>query len=278
VHQVCDPRRAVTFMPGPGERARWEFRLAPGEDADDLLGRVSDLLAPYGVGDARIERATEYDFRTSVTDRWRRGRVLIAGDAAHLTPPFIGQGLGLGLRDVHQLAWKLADVVTGRADDALLDTYQAEREPHTRALIRMAQLIGALMTRGGRAGAAVRTGLLPMVRRSPAVRGLATSGDTPPLRGGPLVERHGPAGRRLAGTLVPQPVVLVDGLRCRLDDLLGTGAGEIALVDSDRVRVVTADADVVVASPALADWLRRAGATSVVVRPDRVVRSARSAE
>jgi 3-(3-hydroxy-phenyl)propionate hydroxylase len=278
VHQVCDPRRAVTFMPGPGDRARWEFRLAPDEDADDLLGRVTDLLAPYGVGDARVERATEYDFRTAIADRWRHGRVLVAGDAAHLTPPFIGQGLCLGLRDVHQLAWKLADVVTGRADDALLDSYQAEREPHARALIRMARLIGALMTRGGRAGAAVRTGLLPIARRSPAVRALATSGRTPPLRSGPLVERHGPAGRRLAGTLVPQPVVLVDGLRCRLDDLLGAGAAEIALVDADGVRVTTGDADVVVASPELADWLRRAGAASVTVRPDRVVRSVRPAE
>jgi 3-(3-hydroxy-phenyl)propionate hydroxylase len=277
VHQVCDPRRAVTFMPGPGARARWEFRLAPGESAADLLGRVPELLAPYGVGDARVDRAAEYAFRAAVADRWRRGRVLVAGDAAHLTPPFIGQGLGLGLRDVHQLAWKLADVVAGRAGDALLDTYQQEREPHARALIRMAQLIGRLMTRGGRAGAAVRTGLLPVARRSPAVRGLATSGHTPPLHGGPLVERRGPAGRRLAGTLLPQPAVLVDGLRCRLDELLGTGTAEVELLDPQSVRVTTADSTLVVAAPELADWLRRAGAASVVVRPDRIVRSVRPA-
>jgi 3-(3-hydroxy-phenyl)propionate hydroxylase len=275
VHQVCDPRRAATFMPGPGERARWEFRLAPGEDADALLGRLPTLLAPYGVGEARVERATEYDFRASIADRWRQGRVLLAGDAAHLTPPFIGQGLCLGLRDVHQLAWKLADVLAGRADDAVLDTYQAEREPHTRALIRMAQLVGTLMTRGGRAGAAVRQGVLPLIRRMPAVGALATNGHTPPLRPGPLVERRGPAGV-LAGTLVPQPTVLVDGLRCRLDDVLGPGSAELTWLEGDRIRVTTADATTTFASQEIARWLRDAGATEIVVRPDRIVRSVRS--
>jgi 3-(3-hydroxy-phenyl)propionate hydroxylase len=274
-YQVCDPRRAATFMPGPGDRARWEFRLAPGESADELLGRLPELLAPYGVGDARVERATEYEFRASVADRWRNGRVFLAGDAAHLTPPFIGQGLCLGLRDVHQLAWKLADVLVGRAGDDLLDTYQAERAPHARSLIRMAQIVGTLMTRGGRAGAAVRRGIVPLVRRVPAVGAMATSGHTPPLVAGPLVERHGPSGRRLAGTLVPQPTVLVDGLRCRLDDVLGPGPAEIEAVAGDRVHVRTATGDLVLRSPELTAWLRAGRAAAVVVRPDRIVRSAR---
>jgi 3-(3-hydroxy-phenyl)propionate hydroxylase len=274
-HQVCDPRRAATFMPGPGGRARWEFRLEPGEDADALLGRLPELLAPHGVGDARVERAADYEFRASVADRWRRGRVLLAGDAAHLTPPFIGQGLCLGLRDVHQLAWKLADVLSGAAGEDLLDTYQAEREPHARALIRMSRLVGTLMTRGGRAGAVVRGGVVPLVRRIPAVAALATSGHTPPLRHGALVERRGTAGRRLAGTLVPQPTVLVDGLRSRLDDVLGHGSATVVLMDGDRVRISGTDTEQVVDSPELAGWLRTAGASEVVVRPDRIVRSAR---
>jgi 3-(3-hydroxy-phenyl)propionate hydroxylase len=274
VHQVCDPRRAATFMPGPRERCRWEFRLAPDEDADHLLGRASELLAPFGIGEATVERAAEYTFRAQVADPWRRGRVLLAGDAAHLTPPFIGQGLGLGLRDVHQLAWKLADVLSGRADDGLLDTYQAEREPHARALIRMAQLVGVLMTRGGRAGAVVRQGVLPLIRRAPVVGELAASGRTPRLRLAAPVGRRGSAGRRLAGTLLPQPTVLVGGLCCRLDDVLGPGSAEVALVDGDRVRLTTAQSQVVVRSPEMAAWLRTAGAASVAVRPDRIVASA----
>ena len=275
VHQVCDPRRAATFLPGPGDRRRWEFRLAPGEDCGELLARVPELLAPYAVGEARVERAAEYTHRAQVAGRWRRGRVLLAGDAAHLTPPFIGQGLGLGLRDVHQLAWKLADVLHGRADEALLDTYQAEREPHARALIRTALLLGALMTRGGRSGAVVRRAVLAGVAGLPAVGELATSGRTPPLRGGPLVERRGRAGRRLAGTLLPQPTVVVDGLRCRLDDVLGPHEAGVTVLDGDRVRVSARDQELVVDSPELAAWLRAAGAVGVVVRPDRIVRSVR---
>jgi 3-(3-hydroxy-phenyl)propionate hydroxylase len=274
VQQVCDPRRAATFMPGPGDRCRWEFRLRPGEDCDALLASVPDLLAPYGVGEARVERAAEYTFRASVADRWRRGRVLLAGDAAHLTPPFVGQGLGLGLRDVHQLAWKLADVLAGRADATILDTYQAEREPHARALIRTAQLVGALMTGGGRSGAAVRRPLLGVARRIPAVATFATAGATPPLRRGPLVDRRGPAGRRLAGTLVPQPTVVVGGWRSRLDDVLGPGTAELRLLDGDRVRVLTNGTRVDVRSPELAGWMRVGGAGAVEVRPDRIVRSA----
>jgi 3-(3-hydroxy-phenyl)propionate hydroxylase len=197
--------------------------------------------------------------------------VLLAGDAAHLSPPFIGQGLGLGLRDVHQLAWKLAAVLSGEAGDELLDTYQAEREPHARALIRVARLLGRLMTGGGRGGNAVRRGVLAVVRRMPAVARLATDSRTPPLRRGPLVERRGRAGRRLAGCLVPQPEVVVDGRPRRLDDVLGDGTAEIT-------------ADLVVRRADGTEWraqdpsglLHRwmGGAVAVRIRPDRIVRSA----
>jgi 3-(3-hydroxy-phenyl)propionate hydroxylase len=221
-----------------------------------------------------IGRAVEYTFRAQVADRWRAGRVFLAGDAAHLSPPFVGQGLGLGLRDVHQLAWKLAAVLAGEAPEQLLDSYQAEREPHARALIRVAQLLGALMTGGGRPGNAVRRGVLAVLRRIPAVAALATDSRTPPLHRGPLVERRGRAGRRLAGSLVPQPEVVVDGRPCRLDDVLGPGAAELT---ADSVRR-TDGTEIRFQEPtgALRAWLRHGHATSVSARPDRVVRSARS--
>ncbi|TFV62757.1 FAD-dependent oxidoreductase, partial [Geodermatophilus sp. DF01-2] len=149
VHQVCDPHRAATAMPVSGDRYRWEFRLRPGETRDALTARLPALLAPYGAAGAEVVRVAEYVYRAQVADRWRSGRVLLAGDAAHLTPPFIGQGLGLGLRDVHQLAWKVAAVLAGAAPERLLDTHQAEREPHARAMVRMALLLGRLMTGGG---------------------------------------------------------------------------------------------------------------------------------
>jgi 3-(3-hydroxy-phenyl)propionate hydroxylase len=273
VHQVCDARRPATFMPVTGDRYRWESRLGADETVADATtpGRLAALLAPVDPGAVEIVRAVEYTFRAQVADRWRDGRVLLAGDAAHLSPPFVGQGLGLGLRDVHQLAWKLAAVVSGAADDALLDTYQAEREPHARALIRVARLLGQLMTGCGRSGNAVRRGVLAVLRRIPAVAALATDSRTPPLRRGSLADRRGRAGRRLAGTLVPQPEVLVDGRRCRLDDVLGDGA---AVLTADLVVRRADGSEIRVEDPSgtLRRWL--GPATEVRIRPDRIVGSA----
>ncbi|MGY1916702.1 bifunctional 3-(3-hydroxy-phenyl)propionate/3-hydroxycinnamic acid hydroxylase [Blastococcus sp. SYSU DS0973] len=275
VHQVCDPHRAATFMPVTGDRYRWEFRLAPGETAEELAApeRLAVLLAPVArAADIEVLRAVEYTFRAQVADRWRDGRVLLAGDAAHLSPPFVGQGLGLGLRDVHQLAWKLAAVLRREAPDPLLDTYRAEREPHARALIRVALLLGRLMTGGGRGGAVVRRLVLAAVRRIPAVARLATDSRTPPLARGPLVARRGRAGRRLAGTLLPQPEVLVDGRPRRLDDVLGDGYVEI----TSDLRIRRPDGTALrIEDPtgALGRWL--GGAALVRVRPDRIVHSVR---
>jgi 3-(3-hydroxy-phenyl)propionate hydroxylase len=259
-------------MPVTGDRYRWETRLAPGETAADATtpDRLAALLAPVDPDGVEIARAVEYTFRAELADHWRAGRVLLAGDAAHLSPPFVGQGLGLGLRDVHQLAWKLAAVLTGEAGEELLDTYQAEREPHARALIGLAQLLGRLMTRGGRVGDVARRGVLVVVRRIPVVARLATDSRTPPLVAGPLVDRRGRAGRRLAGTLVPQPEVLVDGRRCRLDDVLGDGAAELT---EDRV-LRDDGGEVRFEDPSgfLRRWL--GPDVAIQVRPDRIVRSA----
>ena len=275
-HQVCDARHPATFMPVTGDRYRWECRMRAGETVADLMTpeRLARLLAPVDPASVEFVRAVEYTFRAQLADRWRLGRVLLAGDAAHLSPPFIGQGLGLGLRDVHQLAWKLAAVLAGDDGEELLDTYQAEREPHARALIRVAQLLGRLMTGGGPAGDVVRRGVLAVVRRIPAVARLATDSRTPPLPRGPLVDRRGRAGRRLAGTLLPQPEVVVDGRRWRLDDVLGSGA---AVLRGDGAGwLVRRDdgSEVSVEDPTgrLAAWAR--GATTVEVRPDRIVRRA----
>ncbi|SOC51959.1 3-(3-hydroxy-phenyl)propionate hydroxylase [Blastococcus aggregatus] len=272
VTQVCDPARAATAMPVTGDRYRWEFRLAPRETVADLTtpGVLRRLLAPVDPAAVEVVRAAEYTFRAQLADRWRAGRVLLAGDAAHLTPPFVGQGLGLGLRDVHQLSWKLAAVLAGAGDDGLLDSYQAEREPHARALIRLALLLGRLMTGGGRGAAVLRRAVLAVVRRIPAVARLATDSRTPPLRG-PLLDRRGRAGRRLVGGLVPQPEVVVEGRRCRLDDVLGDGAAvltadlEVCRPDGTRTRVEDP-------SGTLRRWL--GSATEVRIRPDRIVASA----
>ncbi|SFK42741.1 bifunctional 3-(3-hydroxy-phenyl)propionate/3-hydroxycinnamic acid hydroxylase [Geodermatophilus ruber] len=277
-HQVCDPHRPATFLPVAGDRYRWEFRMRPGESLPELAGCLPDLLAPHGAADAEVVRVAEYVYRAQVADRWRAGRVLLAGDAAHLTPPFIGQGLGLGLRDVHQLAWKLAAVLTGEGPEELLATHQAEREPHARAMVGLAVLVGRLMTGGGQGAAVARRGVLAVAGRVPAVAAFATDSRTPPLRRGPLVDRRGRAGRRLAGTLLPRAEVRVAGRRCRVDDVLGPGTAVLRLGPPGRLLVRPQGApevEVADVDGTLAGWLRRGRATGVVVRPDRIVRAAR---
>jgi 3-(3-hydroxy-phenyl)propionate hydroxylase len=264
VHQVCDPVRPATFMPIAGSHYRAEFRLHGGETATDL--DLPALLDRFGAAGCTVTRAAEYTFAARVADRWRSGRVLLCGDAAHLTPPFIGQGLGLGLRDVHQLTWKLAAVLAG-ADDALLDTHQAERAPHARSLIRLAVLLGRLMTGGGDRAVLLRRGVLAGVRRLPRLAAFAAASRTPPLRPGPLVRRPRFAPGSPVGSLLPQPPV--DGSE-RLDDVLGpdwavlTAGGPVPAGWPGRVVRVGAD----LRSPELARWL---GNRSVLVRPDRIV-------
>jgi 3-(3-hydroxy-phenyl)propionate hydroxylase len=152
VEQVCDPARAATFMQVSGDRYRWEFQLRDGEDETSLITpqALGGLLRPWtGRGDLaglEIIRSASYTFRARLASRFQAGRVFLLVDAAHLTPPFIGQGLGAGLRDAGNLAWKIAHVLTGQAAEDLLATYDAERRPHACAMIKKAVRVGWAMT------------------------------------------------------------------------------------------------------------------------------------
>jgi 3-(3-hydroxy-phenyl)propionate hydroxylase len=143
IQQVCDPARLATFVPSHGVHRRWEFRLDDDEDPDPW-----ELLAPWRVGPRHGElvRAATYRFHALVAERWRVGNVFLAGDAAHQMPPFMGQGMCSGVRDVANLAWKLAEVVDG-ATVTLLETYEAERRPHVERVIRMSIEAGVTLGR-----------------------------------------------------------------------------------------------------------------------------------
>lgn len=135
---MCDPARPATIVPGRDNHRRWEFMLLPGEDdaAMAMPERVSELVAPWVQGVSHtIIRAATYRFHGLVAEKWRVGRVFLAGDSAHQTPPFFGQGMCHGLRDAANLAWKLALVCAGRSNSLLLDTYQPEREAQVRHVI-----------------------------------------------------------------------------------------------------------------------------------------------
>jgi 3-(3-hydroxy-phenyl)propionate hydroxylase len=228
VEQVCDPARAATFMHVTGDRYRWEFQLRDGEDETDLIPALGALLRPWtgrpDLTGLQVVRSAVYTFRARLATRFQVGRCFLLGDAAHLTPPFIGQGLAAGIRDADNLAWKIAYVLSGRATPDLLTTYHTERRPHAEALIRKAKLVGWAMTGGQDAAAAVRRLLLAAAVRSDRIRDRLASTDTPPLRAGAL-HRTGRLSRPprplRVGALIPNPVLcLAKGKQVRLDDVL----------------------------------------------------------
>lgn len=172
---LCDPRRPAPHMPAPGGRQRWEFMLHPGESRVEMLHeeKVKELLAPWVDADTvTIERTAVYRFHARTVSQFRSGRTLLVGDAAHVTPPFIGQGLVAGLRDVANLAWKLAWVVHGRASARILDSYHTERQPHARAMIRLAQWMGKLIMPRNHLAAFVAHGIARLMTLIPGLRGL----------------------------------------------------------------------------------------------------------
>lgn len=214
--QVCDPARPHCLFQLGKRHRRFEFAALPGEDRD-MLGRAQTawaLMEPYGVtpANARIERHAVYTFGSAVASRWQQGRVFLAGDAAHLMPPFLGQGMCSGIRDAMNLAWRLDLVLTGRADASLLETYEAERAPHAEALVRMSIKAGEVACTLDPVAAkardeAFRAGQIPPMPPFPR------------LEGGLLADHDDP----LAGTLAPQGRVRADGHVARFDDLFGTG-------------------------------------------------------
>ena len=147
--QICDPARPTTCVSGGPGRRRWEFMALPGESIDQLNDEATAwrLLEPWDASpsNARLERHAVYRFQARWVQEWRRGRVLLAGDAAHQTPPFAGQGLCSGLRDAANLAWKLDRVLTGTSPDTLLDAYGTERAPNMEAVIELAIEMGKMI-------------------------------------------------------------------------------------------------------------------------------------
>ena len=309
VEQICDPARAATFMHVTRDWYRWEFQLRAGEDEADLTTHhvLARLLQPWtrqpDLASLEVVRSAVYTFRARLASTFQSGRVFLLGDAAHLTPPFIGQGLGAGLRDADNLSWKIANVLTGRADPSLLDSYDAERRPHATTMVKRAVAIGWAMTGGQDRAAFVRRVALTVACRSTTFREALASPSTPRLKAGALQkpERGARRPRDLrVGGLIGNPVVTtLDGASSRLDDVLRRrtavltgrrpepglvdlcrqnglqlirvvpGEGHPAdTVSDDEVQVAVAGAEASGLAALLAD-----PALAVVVRPDRVMAS-----
>jgi 3-(3-hydroxy-phenyl)propionate hydroxylase len=277
VHQVCDTTRAATYMRVGVRRYRWEFQLLPGETVDDYrtLEDVVPLIRPWtrdlGVEQLELVRIAEYTFRAMIADQWRKANIFLLGDAAHLTPPFIGQGMGAGLRDAMNLAWKVAGVWHGRLPETVLDTYEAERKPHARTVIRLAKLMGVLMTRGGTIGDALRRLVAPRIGFIPALGARVSHSETAPLRGSAWASTS--RRDRLSGYLCPNSVV-TGGLR--FDDIAQGRFVFVTDADLDgnatkQLSSRTCDVLHVEDGTELSNWLRHGRARAALVRPDGTV-------
>jgi 3-(3-hydroxy-phenyl)propionate hydroxylase len=265
--QYCSRQRPATYVRGTGNRRRWEIAVLPGEDDDTVTQRakVLELLKPWvEPEDIEPERVAVYTFHSAIAPQWRSGRLLIAGDSAHLTPPFLGQGMCAGMRDVSNLAWKLGRVLRGQNDEGLLDTYQMERAPHVREYIDLAVRLGGLINT--RAMEAAVPG--SVLEGGEAARMTSIK---PRLGSGLAAGWNG-----LARQIAPQPC-LADGTR--LDDRVGYRFAALLQPDfaadlpAETLRHL-ADRDVVAVAdngPEARAWLQAADASAILLRPDRYV-------
>jgi len=287
--QFCEPARPTTFLIGVDEHRRWEIMLLPGERPQDFENDaavwklLSRWLTPQ---DGTLWRRASYRFHALVARRWREGRVFLAGDAAHQQPPFLGQGMCQGIRDVANLSWKLAAVLQGRAGDALLDTYGEERGSHVKRLTTTIEHIGRNICERDPEKARKRDADL-IAQAGDRVKSVPRQDLIPPLDCGLLAQRleGGSSPPAASGTLFPQPRVTVHGRSTLFDDVAGHGvrlvlgaevdAGEVAAQEAVRqsgARVVQIggegwpEADGIAAS-----WFARHGAIAALVRPDHYV-------
>ncbi|MCB1390134.1 MAG: bifunctional 3-(3-hydroxy-phenyl)propionate/3-hydroxycinnamic acid hydroxylase [Rhodobacteraceae bacterium] len=289
--QWCNPERPTTIVPGGVDLngrvlRRWEFMRLPSETKEEMVqeAKVKELLGDWikpEQGD--LIRHALYTFRSLVADEWRRGRVILAGDAAHLMPPFMGQGMCAGLRDIWNLSWKLDRVLRGTADESLLDTYMPERRPHVTEVIEQSMFLGSIICIPDPAAAAERDQTF-------------LSGEAPPPAPFPILNdgllARGPDGavQAPAGDLSPHGTVRLRRRTGRYDAFVPAGftlildrtipesdlpAATCAALAAMGVKVVTIAHRVGASDTEIADsqgqflpYMQTQGVHALLVRPD----------
>lgn len=276
--QLCDPARPLCLFQLGQTHRRFEFMVMPDDDIDELQkpesvwSLVSDWLSP---DDAELIRSTVYTFRSGTAAPWRKGRVFLAGDSAHLMPPFLGQGMCSGIRDATNLAWKLDLVLRGAARDKILDTYECERKPHVREIIDQAVALGKVSCTIDPEAAAERDRML--------LGGEVPQPPFPWLREGILQRNPSTKSALLVGRLGVQGKVEINGEVGLADDLIGHGWHLISqrdiaagLGDAERqifddlgIRtLVVGDHGLTDVEGTYRDYFEAHGVSAVLVRPD----------
>lgn len=293
----CDPARPAVDCPTPLGHHRWEFPILPGDDETHLTtdDAIYALVSRYGIGRDQITvlRATVYSHHVRFAARFRVGRVFLAGDAAHAMPPWIGQGMAAGVRDVANLCWKLDAVLRGELPQSVLDSYEAERKPHVKEVTRRAVVVGRIITERRRPVTRVRDAVVPVLNRVAGFgqwlqdsHWIPVAHYTDGLQARPRT--------RASGHQVPQPWVTgPDGVRVRLDDALGgrwllvrktTGGPPVPHPAWERLGVPSltvlpagsrpAEGAVVDSDGVLLPWMAERRAATLALRPDAYVYAA----
>ena len=262
----CNPARSCITLPGPGGIRRYEFKLNPGETVEQAEKEAfaRNLLKSVGPDENEpLRRVQVYSFHARSAARWREKRMLLAGDAAHLTPPFAGQGMNSGLRDAHNLAWKLDEALRADDPEPFLASYETERKPHAWQMIELARRMGqVMMPTSPLMGAAIRGGFHLMGLFPPAKAYFAQMKYKPkPQFTEGLLWRNGlPAKKTIVGRMIPQPMIeTVERKRVLLDTILPDTP--IILIYAERPDEVVTSDEVL--------RLRAVGATVIGLTPER---------
>lgn len=231
----CNPARPGVSIASPNGGRRYEFMLLPGEQAEAMLqpASLAALLKPFRPYDEKkIIRKTVYTFHARIAERFRDRRIVLLGDAAHLSPPFAGQGLNTGIRDAHNVAWKIAAVVRGAAQADILDSYETERRAPTWSMIQLAVAMGDFVMPRSSEQQTLKTLLMQTLSRFPEARDYIFQmrfKPKPRYTAGLFLDLDEQAFENsLVGEMIPQPRVAGSAGKVRFDDVLGAGFALLA--------------------------------------------------
>ncbi len=295
---TCDPRRPAVELPAVGDRVRWEFMQLPGESEEQLKSddTVRALVkGKAGIDVFEIERKAIYTFHARVAGRWRVGRVFLAGDAAHLMPPFAGQGMNAGMKDAANLSWKLVAVLSGQASEVILDTFEVERAPIVRKMVELSRRLGSVIMPTSSIVAAARDSIFACLNLSRRFRAFIGRGGILPA---PAIHRSAltASGKdAVIGQMAPQPTVRTAQGEAQLDRFLAChqwlalgletdpvamlSARDLAILDALNASFVCMNAPVTSArtlslrcnDPGFLAWAGKHAVRGVLVRPDRFI-------
>ena len=280
LQQICNPDRPTTYVPGVGKHRRFEFMLVNGDTKESISqpATIRRLIAQFITPDKlSITRSAVYTFHGLTVTQWRKGRLLLAGDSAHQMPPFAGQGMCSGIRDAHNLAFKLDLVLSGKSTERMLNTYQTERKPHVTELSKGSIKMGKTIQTQNYFLAGLRNFSFFLARRIPLLQEKIKQDFMKKM---PYQKGFLGIHSNLSGQLCIQPVIQVNNQEMLLDDLLGNRFALISRASISQIQ--TKEFTQIVNGQVLQlgmdfhsvvfeEWLLQYKIDFAIIRPDRYI-------